>query len=117
MEQCETKPYGGYPQSWDVKTLKLIDNGENTWYTGEKTKKYLLMVCMKAIPYLKLPQRRISISGLSDTSLKTRNGGLQILEKTLQKVISRMNTLHYPNIVVGSFISRGFVTIVPILVV
>lgn len=27
----ETKPYGGYPQSWDVKTLKLIDNGENTW--------------------------------------------------------------------------------------
>ena len=35
----ETKPYGGYPQSWDVKTLKLIDNGENTWYTDEKDEK------------------------------------------------------------------------------
>lgn len=35
----ETKPYGGYPQSWDVKTLKLIDNGENTWYTNEKDEK------------------------------------------------------------------------------
>ncbi|MDN3513728.1 MAG: 4Fe-4S dicluster domain-containing protein [Candidatus Brocadia sp.] len=35
----ETKPYGGYPQSWDVKTLRLIDNGENTWYTDEKDEK------------------------------------------------------------------------------
>ncbi len=35
----ETKPYGGFPQSWDVKTLKLIDNGENTWYTNEKDEK------------------------------------------------------------------------------
>ncbi|MEK7359170.1 MAG: 4Fe-4S dicluster domain-containing protein [Planctomycetota bacterium] len=35
----ETKPYGGFPQSWDVKTLKLIDNGENTWYTSEKDEK------------------------------------------------------------------------------
>jgi nitrate reductase beta subunit len=35
----ETKPYGGFPQSWDVKTLKLIDNGENTWFTAEKDEK------------------------------------------------------------------------------
>lgn len=35
----ETKPYGGYPQSWDVKTLKLIDSPDNTWYTDGKDAK------------------------------------------------------------------------------
>ena len=54
----ETKPYGGYPQSWDVKTLKLIDNGENTWYTDEKMRNYRPMEYMKVIRYLKQPQRR-----------------------------------------------------------
>lgn len=34
----ETKPYGGYPQSWDVKTLKLIDSPDNIWYTDDKDK-------------------------------------------------------------------------------
>jgi len=35
----ETKPYGGYPQSWDVKTLKLIDSEYNVWYTDTKDDK------------------------------------------------------------------------------
>jgi nitrate reductase beta subunit len=32
----ETKPYGGYPRSWDVKTLELLDraNPEGTQWTG-----------------------------------------------------------------------------------
>ncbi|MBZ0190218.1 MAG: 4Fe-4S dicluster domain-containing protein [Candidatus Kuenenia stuttgartiensis] len=34
----ETKPYGGFPQSWDVKTLKLIDSPDNIWYTDDKDK-------------------------------------------------------------------------------
>jgi hypothetical protein len=75
------------------------------------------MVSMKAIRYLKLMQKRILISGQLDTFPKTRNGGLQILAKTLQKAIRRMNTLRYQNIVFGSFISSGFVTIVLTLVV
>ena len=34
----ETKPYGGYPQFWDVKTLKLLEDanpGGQTWNTAQ----------------------------------------------------------------------------------
>ena len=34
----ETKPYGGYPQSWDIKTLKLLEEsnpGGQKWKGGE----------------------------------------------------------------------------------
>ncbi len=34
----ETKPYGGYPQFWDVKTLKLLEDanpGGQTWDTSQ----------------------------------------------------------------------------------
>ncbi len=80
-------------------------------------KNYHPMEYMRVIRYLKQPQRRISISGLLDTSLKTRNGDLQILAKTLRKVISRMNTLRYRNIAVGFSIYRDFAIIVHIQVV
>src|SRR3990167_6535646 len=83
----------------------------------KKMKNYLLMGYMKAIPYLKPPRRKTSISGRSDTSLKIRNGGLQILEKTLQKAIRRTNTLRCLNTVVGFSIYRDFATIAPIQVV
>lgn len=33
----ETKPFGGYPQQWDVKTLKML--GPQTWKDGEYTGK------------------------------------------------------------------------------
>lgn len=35
----ETKPYGGYPQYWDVKTLKLLEDaapGKQKWDTAKK---------------------------------------------------------------------------------
>tara|TARA_B100000315_G_scaffold234852_1_gene249237 strand:+ start:1658 stop:2944 length:1287 start_codon:yes stop_codon:yes gene_type:complete len=35
----ETKPYGGYPQSWDMKTLKLLEEanaGGQVWDTAQK---------------------------------------------------------------------------------
>jgi nitrate reductase beta subunit len=36
----ETKPYGGYPQHWDVKTLELLEEanpGGQVWNTGERS--------------------------------------------------------------------------------
>ena len=38
----ETKPYGGYPQGWDVKTLKLLEEanpGKQIWEAHEKGEK------------------------------------------------------------------------------
>lgn len=35
----ETKPYGGYPQFWDVKTLQILEEanpGKQRWDTGQK---------------------------------------------------------------------------------
>src|SRR3989304_1519538 len=83
----------------------------------KKMKNYHPMEYMRVIRYLKQPQRRISISGLLDTSLKTRNGDLQILAKTLRKVISLMNIHPYQNIAGGSFIFKEFATIARIQVV
>jgi len=38
----ETKPYGGYPRSWDVKTLEFMERGspvEQTWDTSQASEK------------------------------------------------------------------------------
>ena len=38
----ETKPYGGYPQFWDIKTLKLLEDanpGGQTWNTAQVSDK------------------------------------------------------------------------------
>src|SRR3990172_13136963 len=83
----------------------------------KRMKNYHPMEYMRAIRYLKQPQRITLTSGRLDTFLKIRSGGLQILAKTLLKVISPMSFLRYLSTAAGFSIFRDFAITVRIRVV
>jgi len=80
----ETKPYGGYPQGWDVKTLKLLDKadpGGMQWKDGRYTGKTLFEAAAgreKVLGYLPTDEEWRYPNLGEDVSTRYEGGGLGI---------------------------------------
>jgi nitrate reductase beta subunit len=84
----ETKPYGGYPQHWDVKTLKLLDeaNPDGQYWEGGKFRGQTIFEAIKkrapkeghqvALGYLPTDEEWRAPNFYEDTSTGYKGGAL-----------------------------------------